>query len=152
MIRLVESDLGPMSSEPTRPAVLERRTTWLLVIWGCLVWAVVALSIRLLGHVLLSPSNPLLVAGFFVSVVPLMAVVTYPVYRTFGIPHAKRGSAAALMSLPGMFLDVVLVRFAGTVFPTMEQGAVVNFGAILLFGYAVVLLTGFVPRGRRPPQ
>lgn len=141
-----------MSSEPTPPVVLEWRTTWLLLIWGSLVWMVVALSIRLLGHVLLSPTNPRLVAGFFVSVVPLMALVTYPVYRWFGIPHAKRGSAAALMSLPGMFLDVLLVLFAGALLPSLEQGAVVNFGAILLFGYAVVLLTGFVPPGRRSPS
>lgn len=27
----------------------------------------------------------------------------------------------------------------------MSTGAVVNFGAILVFGYGIVLLTGFVP-------
>jgi hypothetical protein len=74
-----------------------------------------------------------------------MAAVTYPVYRRFGIPHASRGSAAALMSTPGLFLDVLLVLSAESAFPAMTQGAVVNFGALLLFGYAVVLLTGFVP-------
>jgi hypothetical protein len=30
----------------------------------------------------------------------------------------------------------------------MTTGAVINFGAILLFGYAIVLLTGFVPLRR----
>lgn len=138
-----------MHAEPTARRTLERKTVSSLVLWGLLVWFVVALSVRLAGHVLLSPANPLLVAGFFVSVVPLMAMVTYPVYRWFAVPHEKRGSAAALLSLPGMFLDVLLVLFAGTVFPAMEQGAVVNFGAILLFGYAIVLLTGFVPGSRR---
>lgn len=139
-----------MHAESTARRTLERRTVGSLALWGLLVWFVVAVSIRLVGHVLLSPANPLLVFGFFVSVVPLMALVTYPVYRRFGIPRGKRGSAAALMSLPGMFLDVLLVLFAGTAFPSMTQGAVVNFGAILLFGYAVVLLTGFVPGGSGP--
>jgi hypothetical protein len=30
----------------------------------------------------------------------------------------------------------------------MSTEAVVHFGAILLFGYAIVLVTGFVPLGR----
>lgn len=137
-----------MDADTTR-RVLDRRTVGSLVAWGLLVWSAVALSTRLLGHVLLSPSNPLLVAGFFGSVVPLMAMVTYPVYRYFDIPRAVRPTAAALLSLPGMLLDVLLVLFAAVVFPAMSQAAVVNFGAILLFGYAVVLLTGFVPAGQR---
>jgi hypothetical protein len=127
---------------------LDGRTTRLLVVWGVTVWFAVAVSIRVAGHVLLSPANPLLVFGFFVSVVPLMALVTYPVYRWLGIPRGARPAAAALMSLPGMFLDVLLVLSAGTVLPGMEVRAVVNFGAILLFGYAVVLSTGFVPGSR----
>lgn len=138
----------PMQADSTARQTFERKTVGSLLTWGLFVWFVVATSIRLGGHVLLSPSNPVLVAGFFLSVVPLMAMVTYPVYRWFDISHEKRGSAAALLSLPGLFLDVLLVLFAGTAFPLMGQGAVVNFGAILLFGYAVVLLTGFVPGGR----
>ena len=49
------------------------------------------------------------------------------------------------MAVPGMFLDVLLVLGAEATFPAMDGAAVVNFGAVLLFGYAVVLLTGFVP-------
>lgn len=124
---------------------LERKTIGSLALWGLTVWFVVAVATRLVGHVLLSPSAPLLVAAVFVTTVPLMAMVTYPVYRWFGIPHELRGSAAALMSLPGLFLDVLLVLFAERVFPLLEPGAVVTFAALLLFGYAVVLLTGFVP-------
>lgn len=132
----------------TTQRTLERKTAGTLALWGLCVWLVVAITARLVGHILLSPTSPGLVAAVFVSAVPLMAVVTYPVYRWFGIPYALRGSAAALMSVPGMFLDVLLVLFAESVFPSMQQGAVVNFGALLLFGYAIVLLTGFVPRGR----
>lgn len=129
---------------------LDRTTVRRLLGWGLLVWGTVALSIRLVGHVLLSPTNPLLVLGFFVAVVPLMALVTYPMYRWFGIAPVDRGTAAALMSIPGMFLDVLLVVFADVVFPAMEPGAVINFGAILLFGYAIVLLSGFVPGAQNP--
>jgi hypothetical protein len=126
---------------------IERRTAGTLAVWGLCVWLVVAVSARLVGHVLLSPTNPWLVAAVFGSAIPLMAIVTYPVYRWLEIPHALRGSAAALMSIPGMILDALLLVSAESVFPAMGQDAVINFGALLLFGYAIVLLTGFVPGG-----
>jgi len=131
----------------TTQRMIERKTAGTLAFWGLCVWLVVAISARLVGHVLLSPASPLLVAAAFVSAIPLMAIVTYPVYHWLGLPHELRGSAAALMSIPGMFLDVILVLSAESVFPAMGQGAVINFGALLLFGYAIVLLTGFVPNG-----
>jgi hypothetical protein len=127
---------------------LDGTTSRWLILWGLSVWLSIAVLLRLTGHVLLSPTNPLLLTGFFLSVLPLMAAVTYPVYRWLGLSTDARRSAAALMSIPGMFLDVLLVLFAGTVFPAMSTEAVVNFGAILLFGYAIVLLTGFVPLRR----
>jgi hypothetical protein len=116
-----------------------------LVLWGLSVWFSIAVLIRLAGHVLLSPTNTLLLTAFFLSVIPLMIAVTYPVYRWFGLSSDARRSAAVVMSIPGMFLDVLLVLFAETVFPAMSTEAVVHFGAILLFGYAIVLVTGFVP-------
>jgi hypothetical protein len=119
-----------------------------LVLWGLSVWFAVAILIRLAGHVLLSPTNTLLLTAFFLSVIPLMLSVTYPVYWWLGLSTDARRSAAALMSLPGMFLDVLLILFAETVFPLMATEAVIHFGAILLFGYAIVLLTGFVPLRR----
>lgn len=118
-------------------------TRW-LVGWGLTVWAAVAITIRLAGHWLLDPGAPLVVAGFFVAVVPLMALVTYPVYWRLDIAERARPRSAAVMSIPGMFLDVLLVLFADVVLPNLGPGAVINFGAILLFGYAIVLLTGFV--------
>lgn len=121
---------------------------WKLVSWGLLVWFAVALSIRTIGHVLLDPTQPLVLAGFFVVVVPLMALVTYPIYQLFHVRRRARPTAAAMMSIPGMLLDVGIVLGANVVFPSMTTRMVVNFGAILLFGYAVVLATGFYP----PPK
>jgi hypothetical protein len=136
---------GDGGTPPTSP--LDRRAAPWLVLWGLTVWAAVAVSIRLGGGRLLSPATPGVLLGFFAAVVPLMAAVTYPVYRRLDVPPAARATAAALMSLPGMLLDVLLVLFADAAFPALGTGAAVNFGAILLFGYAVVLATGFVPVG-----
>lgn len=119
-----------------------------LVAWGLIVWFSVAVTIRLTGHILLDPTTPLIVAGFFTSVIPLMALVTYPIYHLFQIEQTHRPMAAAIMSIPGLFLDVGLVLNANQLFPAMTQGMVVNFGAILLFGYAIVLLSGFYPSGK----
>lgn len=127
---------------------LPNRTLGWLVAWGLLVWFAVAVTVRLAGHVLLDPSNDLLVAGFFVAVLPLMALVTYPVYWWLGLPRPRRPAAAASMSIPGLVLDTLLVLNAEWLLPAMSTDAVVNLGAILLFGYAIVLLTGFVPGPR----
>lgn len=125
--------------------MVDRTDRW-LVGWGLTVWAAVAASVRLVGHHLPDPAAPLGVAGFFVAVVPLMALVTYPVYRRLDVALARRPRAAAVMAVPGMFLDVGLVAFADRLLPNLPTDAVVTFGAVLLFGYAVVLVTGFVPR------
>jgi hypothetical protein len=117
-----------------------------LVAWGLVVWFAVAIFIRLTGPVLLDPNEPLIVAGFFALVIPLMATVTYPIYRLFHVERHARPTAAAMLSIPGMFLDVGLVLAAGYVFPAMTTHMVVNVGAILHFGYGVVLLTGFYPQ------
>lgn len=130
---------------PEVPGITRLTTGW-LVAWGLVVWAAVFVSIRLVGHRLLAPETPVVVAAFFAATVPLMALVTYPIYGWFGIESVRRPRAAAVMSLPGMFLDVLLIAFAGIALPNLSVGAVINFGAILLFGYAVVLVTGFVPR------
>lgn len=136
-----------MRTQTGTPRRLDRRTGLQLVAWGLLVWAAVAVFLRLFGHVLLYPTRPLVVAGFFVAVVPLMAMVTYPVYRVLGLGAPSRPAAAVVLATPGMVLDVGLVLLAADlVFPTMTSETVVNLGAILLFGYAVVLLTGLVPR------
>lgn len=131
---------------------MEPATVRWLIGWGLTVWAAVAVTIRLTGHVLLSPDRPVVVIGFFLAVVPLMAAVTYPVYHRLAIEYPARPGAAAIMSIPGLFLDVLLVRFASTAFPAMAHGAVPNFAAILLFGYGIVLLTGFIPGGARPTR
>ena len=127
---------------------LDRATSRWLLLWGLSVWFAVTILIRLAGHVLLSPTNTLLLTAFFLSAIPLMLSVTYPVYWWLGLSTDARRSAAALLSIPGMFLDVLLILFAETVFPLMATEAVIHFGAILLFGYAIVLLTGFVPLRR----
>ena len=134
-----------MAERRTNDRGLDRRTLGLLVGWGLLVWFAVAVAMRMVGHVMLDPGRGLVVGAFFVSVVPLMALVTYPVYRRLAIPVGHRGTAAAAMAVPGMLLDVLLVLGAEATFPAMDGATVVNFGAILLFGYAVVLITGFVP-------
>lgn len=131
------------SSTTIRPGIPRK-----LVAWGLVVWFGVAVFIRLTGHVLLDPNQPLVLAGFFALVIPLMVLVTYPIYRLFNVERSARPIAAGMMSIPGMFLDVGLVLGANRVFPAMSSEMVVNFGAILLFGYSVVLVTGFYPRSR----
>lgn len=134
------------SKTSTRSGVaVENSDAAFFVLWGLAVWVAVTASMRVAGHLLLDPTNPPIMLGFFVAVIPLMALVTFPVYVYRGTPLAQRPSAAIIMSVPGLFLDVFLVAFFETVFPNMPPTTAKYYGAILLFGYMVVLLTGFVP-------
>jgi Family of unknown function (DUF5367) len=47
--------------------------------------------------------------------------------------------------LPGMVLDVFSVLFFSQIFPNLSPKAVQPFSALLLWGYAVVLMTALIP-------
>ena len=68
-------------------------------------------------------------------------------------PFARPGVSETVrttVTLPWLSLDVVFLRFAAGGFSAMDPGAVLDFGALRPFGYAIVPLTGFVLGGRAP--
>jgi hypothetical protein len=125
---------------------VERRTATILVSVGFVAWAVATLAFRLGGQYLLNPATEFVLLGVFVAVVPLMMVLMYALYWWQAVQGPNRRTAAILVALPGMLLDVVSTAFFETIFPNMDPAAAKYFGALLLLAYAVVLLTGFIPQ------
>ncbi len=140
-----------MATEPppqaeTHPApFIERRTATLFVLVGFIAWAVATLAFRLIGQHLLNPANEFVILGVFVATVPLMVLLLAVLYAGQGVSGVERRTAAVLVVLPGMLLDVLSLAFFGTMFPNMVSTAAKYFGALLLLAYAIVLLTGFIP-------
>lgn len=141
-----------MATDSTTQAVtqhtlsIKRRTALILVFVGFIAWVIATLTFRFVGQYLLNPANEFVILGVFVATVPLMVLLLSALYSELNITGIKRRSAAVLVVLPGMLFDVLSMTFFETVFPNMDSAAAKYFGALLLLAYAVVLLTGFVPR------
>lgn len=85
----------------------------------------------------------------FVSAVPLIVVVTYPIYTVMKISRSERPAAATLIALPGILLDVLSLSFFGSVFPNLAALSASTdalFGAWVLLAHGLILLSGFFPR------
>lgn len=113
------------------------------VLWGFILWLCGALIFRVTGQFFLNPADQFLLILIFIATIPLIAVATYPVYESKKICFSERPLAAILIALPGMLLDIFSVLFFRSVFPNLLPAAITYFSVTLLWGYSLILLTGF---------
>ena len=117
-----------------------------------LIWLAATVVIRLWGHTFLIPdSNFSMVANFLFSLTCLPLVV-FAIFRWKKVPPHQRIEAAVCLAIPGMLLDVVTTYFFTQAFPNVMPTADGAFGAWLLWGYAIVLLTGLITSRNRTSQ
>ena len=120
---------------------------WFFPIWGFLLWLLATIAMRVVGQHLLDPDQPVIATLMFLGTVPLIAVVTVPVYDWRRVNLQDRPSAAILMALPGLVIDVLVLLLFSTIYPNLgDSGAL--FGAWLLWAYGLVLITGLLPYNR----
>jgi hypothetical protein len=117
------------------------------VAWGFLVWAAAIVLLRLTGHYYLHPDHLYLSALTFLVTVPLIALLTWPVYDWRRVYPLDRPRAAIFLALPGMLGDIVVLLLFARVLPNLASGAWL-FGAWTLWAYVLVLITGFVSISR----
>ena len=120
---------------------------WFFPLWGFLVWLIATVIVRISGQHLLDPDQPVIVVFLFLGTVPLIAAVTIPIYDWRQVSLHDRPTAAILMSLPGLLIDVVVLLAFPTIFPNLGDVAGI-FGAWLLWAYSLVLITGLLPYNR----
>lgn len=113
------------------------------VLWGCLL-ALLATSIfRVAGQFFINPEELSLLIFACIATIPLIAATTYPVYAWKKVSDSERPLAAVCIALPGMFLDIFTVSSFQSVFANMSPTANGYFAGALLWGYSLILLTGF---------
>lgn len=119
--------------------------------YGFGLWLAATVVFRLFGGFVLVPGDGVRLVVLFVATVPGVAALMYVLYARKGLDGRKRAMAAVCVVLPGMLLDVFALAFFRAVYPNLEFAAAPVFGAFLLWAYALVLLTGFLPAraGRR---
>jgi hypothetical protein len=114
------------------------------ITFGVLIWFVGTIAFRLIGQFVLDPSNAMLTIGIFIAMLPLI-VMMYGIYIWKQVSISDRTKVAISVALPGMLLDVNSILFFPTVFPNIDPNANGLFAALMLWGYGLILLSGFLP-------
>ncbi|NJR52797.1 MAG: DUF5367 domain-containing protein, partial [Leptolyngbyaceae cyanobacterium CSU_1_3] len=73
-----------------------------------------------------------------------LPLLVYAIFRWKKVPTNWRLEAAVCLAIPGMLLDVVTTYFFVQAFPHVLPTADGAFGAWLLWGNAIILLTGLI--------
>lgn len=143
--------MEPLQATPLRREVRARQgyRPLLFLTWGLVLWLAATAIFRLAGHWFLVPGNRLLLGLTYYGAVPLIALVTLPLYSWFRLESNTRVRAAVLIALPGMLLDMVTTLLFDQVFPNLEPTAGAPFASWLFWAYGLILVSGLVgPRSR----
>ena len=125
-------------------AAVDRSDAGTLLAVGFVVWVAATAVTRLFGATLLQPATPLLSAALYALMLPSMAALVLVSFRYLDVTGAARAPAAALLVLPGMTIDSVLLPAFGTAFPAVDPSMAGAFGGIVLVAYATVLATALL--------
>lgn len=119
--------------------------------YGLAAWLAFTLLFRLVGQFFLNPDSPAMIGLTFAITLPAMLAITYPLYARFRLDAEQRARAAATMALPGLLLDALATLLFTWFFPNLAPSMAASYAALMLWGYAIVLLTGVVPGSRFSP-
>lgn len=109
-----------------------------------LVWLIATLVMRLWGHTFFIAENNLSMGASFLFSVLCLPLFVYGLFRWQKVQPDQRRTAALCLAIPGMLLDVVTTYWFAQVYPNVSPTADGAYGAWLLWGYALVLLTGLM--------
>jgi len=129
-VTLIESDAKPI---PYR----------LFVSLSLGFWAAATLILRLWGQVFIVPTSNFLMAVDFLELLFLPPLIL-SIFRWQNVPPHQRSIAAICLAVPSMLLDVPMSFFFSHLFPNLPASTSSAFGAWLLWGYALMLLTGAI--------
>lgn len=109
-----------------------------------LAWLIGTVIMRLWGHRFFIPENNLSMGSSFLFSLLFLPLLAYALFRWKKVQPHQRRDAAICLAIPGMLLDAVTTYFFTQVYPNVLPAADGAFGAWLLWGYALVLITGFI--------
>lgn len=116
---------------------------------GFLAWLIATAAFRFAGHYFFVPDDVWLLA-VFAAAAPLMLAFTWGALKLLKVERGDEAEGAIGLALPGMLLDVYAVGEFQTVFPNLDPMLAQSFGALMLLGYAVIILTGVMMTKLQP--
>lgn len=117
---------------------------WIVI--GVVVWATATIVLRLTDIFALPPGLSWRWVMWALAAVPLLGGACWLALRARA--REDRMLVAIGIVAPGMAADAIVTLFYADVFPLADPGSASAFGALMLWGYAVVLLTAAVMRSR----
>lgn len=112
--------------------------------WGFLIWLGASIIFRLTGQFFFTSDSPVLLIVSYILVIPLILVLTLPIYRWKKIDSYQQLKAAIFIALPGMLLDTFVLIFFSDIFVNLKPETDRLFGSWLLWAYSMILLSGFL--------
>lgn len=109
-----------------------------------LIWLTATIVMRLWGHTFFIPNSTLSMVSSFLFSLTFLPLLVYVIFQWKKVPPHQHQEAVICLAIPGMLLDVVTTYFFAQVFPNILPSADGAFGAWLLWGYAIVLITGLI--------
>lgn len=114
------------------------------LLWGFMVWLSASALFRFAGHYFFVLERPMLMIASYILVIPLIWVLTIPLFSYKKISdRTKRFQAAICIALPGMLIDAVVLLFFDNIFTNLSTELDRYFASWLLWAYSLILLTGF---------
>ena len=109
-----------------------------------LIWLIATLVLRFWGQTFFIPDNNLSMIASFLFSLFFLPPLAYSLFYWQNVEPVVRKDAAICLAIPGMLLDVMATYFFPYFFPNMPYEANGVFGAWLLWGYAIMLMTGLL--------
>lgn len=111
---------------------------------SCLAWLIGTVTMRLWGHSFFIAENNLSMAGSFLFSLLCLPLLVYGLFRWKKVQPDQCRDAVICLAIPGILLDVVTTYFFALVYPNVLPSAAGAYGSWLLWGYGLVLITGFI--------
>ena len=112
------------------------------LIYGFILWLAGTILFILAGQYFLNPESVVLIIVSFLATIPIVAILTYPIYSIRKLDAAARKAASVQIALPGMILNVLCIAFFANIFENMMPEAGIYFGSLFLWIYSLVLISG----------
>lgn len=133
------------STQSDRPENLNQPVSYAFFLFASFaVWLIATLLMRFWGQNLFIVDSYVSMGGSFLFSLLCLPAFVYGLFRWQNVHPAQRREAAICLAIPGMLLDVVTTYFFDQVLPNISVTANGAFGAWLLWGYGLVLITGLI--------
>ena len=115
-------------------------------IFGFTIWLIATLLFRFWENSFFFIDNSIVITSLFLGTIPILYFLMKWFFNKFRLRKNQILESAILMSIPGMILDVIAIKYHFLVFPTMSKEEIIVLTSWVIWAYTVVLLIGLLSK------